>query len=224
MANAAHRLATQVRRGILAAAVPLLLAGCSSMYYAAIEELGWEPHDILVNRVEVARQCQAALRAELDSLVSLVRDLLTDDGDVSTRTTALRVAYGDAEQRAHEARTRVAKVAAAGTTLFDERRRADAEIRDPAARERAAQRTAQAELRYAEMLATMRQAADATAPALAAVQATLTSLGPQPSEEDVRALHEAVAEVDATVATLVRDLDHAIAEADAFVQRSVSAG
>jgi hypothetical protein len=59
---------------------------------------------------------------------------------------------------------------------------------------------------------------------LAAVQVALASLGPHPSDEQVIALRDAVSEVDTTVATLVRDLDHAIAEADAFVQRSVSAG
>lgn len=220
-----HRSVARLRQGILTGGLAVALAGCSGMYHAAIEQLGWEPQDILVNRVTIARDCQAAARNQFDRLVSLVRDLVTDDSEeAAQRVNALRSAYADAEIRAREVRARVAKVAAAGSAVFDERRRADAAIRDPAARERAMQRTAQAEARYGEMLTTMRQAADATGPALAAVQAALASLGPQPSDDAVGALHGAVADVDATVAALVRDLDQSIAEADAFVQRSVSAG
>jgi predicted nucleic acid-binding Zn-ribbon protein len=224
MDAAIRRIAARSRQGVLTGGLAVLLAGCSGMYYAAIEKLGWESHDILVNRVEIARDCQAAARRQFDRLVSLVRDLVTDDSETPARTDALRVAYADAESRAREVRTRVAKVASAGTAAFDERRLSDAKIRDDAARERASQRTAQAEARYAEMLTTMRQAAAATGPALAAVQATLASLGPRPSDDAVGALRDAVTEVDATVTALVRDLDQAIAEADAFVQRSVSAG
>jgi hypothetical protein len=208
------------RHAALALVLPCLLAACSTAYYAAMEQLGWEPRDILINRVEVARDSQAAARTQFDQALRRMRALGNDDVDRAAGDAALRRACGDAAARARDLQKRVANVATAGATLFDALQGDNAAIKDPAARARAEQRTAQSRARYDRLLAAMQQASDATTPALSALQAPLAAAAPPPGA----AVRAALPAAEAAVATLVGEIDHAIAEADAFVQQSIVAG
>ena len=47
--------------------VILLLAGCASAYYGAMEKFGIEKRDILVDRVEDSREAQEEAREQFES-------------------------------------------------------------------------------------------------------------------------------------------------------------
>ena len=48
-------------------AIVLLLGGCSSAYYGAMEKVGVHKRDIMVDRVEDARDSQAAAQEQFKS-------------------------------------------------------------------------------------------------------------------------------------------------------------
>ena len=98
-----------------------LLGGCSSLYYNTMEKLGFEKRDILVDRVENARDsqndAQETFRSSLERFQSVVD---TPDTDLKERYTEISDAYEDSKSSAEDVRDRIDKVEDVAEALFDE--------------------------------------------------------------------------------------------------------
>mgnify|MGYP003649306985 CR=1 FL=1 len=97
------------------------LAGCSSMYYSAMETLGFEKRDILVDRVEDARDsqndAQETFRSSLERFQSVVD---TPETPLKEKYEEVRDAYEDSEASAEKVRERINKVEDVAHALFRE--------------------------------------------------------------------------------------------------------
>ena len=67
-------LRSGVRPKILLALTVLVLAGCQTAYYAALEKLGYPKRDLLVSRVQQARDSQQAAKEQLQSAEALFKE------------------------------------------------------------------------------------------------------------------------------------------------------
>jgi len=76
----------------------LFLGGCSSVYYKTMEKFGYEKRDILVDRVEDARDsqndAQETFRSSLERFQSVVD---TPDTELKDRYTEISDAYDDSK-------------------------------------------------------------------------------------------------------------------------------
>src|SRR5690606_22201693 len=69
-----------LRARLTAFAAALLAAGCSTAYYQALEAIGIEKRDILVDRVEDARDAQNDAKAQFQSALDQYRSVIGFDG------------------------------------------------------------------------------------------------------------------------------------------------
>ena len=103
-----------------AVSATLLLSGCSTAYYAAMEKVGVHKRDILIDRVEEARDAQAVSQQEFkDALDQLSQLINFHGGNVQDKYEALQAQYEDSKKAADEVTARINKVELVAFDLFD---------------------------------------------------------------------------------------------------------
>src|SRR5690606_40233591 len=94
-------------RHFLLVTVLAALAGCSTVYYSAMEKLGYEKREILVDRVEDARDAQSdaqeTFRSSLERFQSVVS---MPDSELKAKYEEISDAYEDSKDAADKVRKR----------------------------------------------------------------------------------------------------------------------
>ncbi len=208
-----------MRRWIIALSALTLFAGCSRAYYAAMEQLGWAKRDLLIDRVERARDSQDAARTEFRDALQEFRAVVGGDGgDLQEKYDTVQAAYDDAHARAEDVRERIDAVESVGDALFHEWKGEIAEIRDARLRARSQRLYDDSRQRYARMLAAMQRAEASMAPVLETLHDQVLFLKHNLNARAVAAMRGTVVEIDADVNRLLRDLEQSIALADQFIR------
>jgi ElaB/YqjD/DUF883 family membrane-anchored ribosome-binding protein len=195
------------------------LAGCQSAYYAAAEKVGYAKRDILVDRVESARDSQQDAKEEItDALAEFRKVVAVDGGELQTRYDALSSQLADSENAANDVHERVRAVEDVAEALFTEwgeelGKYSDASLRAKSERQMRATRT-----RYDQLMTAMRRAESKLEPALRPLRDQVLFLKHNLNAQAIAGLKGEVAQVDAQVTQLVAELDRAIAEADRFIR------
>lgn len=185
------------------------LGACSTVYYAAMYQLGWAKADLLANRVQQARDAMDQARIQFaDALPDFAAARAETGGDRAARRRALEASYADSAQSAAVIADRRAAVEHAGDALFEEWLREIA-ADDPGQRGRRQQLYERFRPGYDRLLDAMRGAEASLAPVLAAMRAQLAAAGGGATP----ATGVAAADGD----RLVRDLQLAVALADQYV-------
>ena len=205
-----------VRRGAIVMLV--LTAGCSSAYYATMEKLGWEKRDLLVSRVEAARDSQDRAKTEFKDALEQFRSVVkVDGGELEKRYDELRSAYEDADARATDVRKRVAAVEDVGAALFREWSQEIEGMKDADLRGRSQRLRKDSLGRYDRMLAAMKKAETSMTPVLDTMRDQVTFLKHNLNAKAVNAMRGNLTDIEGDVSRLVRDMERSIAEADAFI-------
>ena len=199
-------------------AAAMLLSGCQSAYYAAAEKVGYAKRDILVDRVESARDSQQDAREEItDALTEFRKVVAVDGGQLEARYKSLAAQLEDSEQAADAVRERIDAVEHVAAALFDEWNAELAQYSDAGLRARSEQQLNRTRARYQEMIGAMKRAESRLDPALQPLRDQVLFLKHNLNARAIAGLRGEVAQVDAQVDALVRELDKAIAEADRFI-------
>jgi chromosome segregation ATPase len=199
-------------------AAAMLLSGCQSAYYAAAEKVGYAKRDILVDRVESARDSQQHAREEItDALTEFRKVVAVDGGQLEARYKSLAAQLEDSEQAADAVRERIDAVEHVAAALFDEWNAELAQYSDAGLRARSERQLNRTRARYQEMIGAMKRAESRLDPALQPLRDQVLFLKHNLNARAIAGLRGEVAQVDAQVDALVRELDKAIAEADRFI-------
>lgn len=197
----------------------LLLGGCQSAYYGTLEQLGYHKRDILISRVEAARDGLRAaskqLQATLERFAAVVN---VRDGELRDRYQALSDEYDAGRDRATAVHKRVDAVDSVAGVLFREWQAELDAYNDASLRRRSAQQLADARRRYDQLIAALRRAEEKMDPVLAAFGDQVLFLKHNLNAQAVASLQDERVAMEANVATLIRDMEAAIAEAEAFLQ------
>jgi len=120
---AALRSGTAVKKVFrsLPIALVLLLAGCSSTYYNAMEKFGIAKREILADRVDETRQAQQqAKEVFADALQQFLAITKVDGGDLQRKYDELNTQFKRSETRAKDVRARITSVEDVAEALFRE--------------------------------------------------------------------------------------------------------
>jgi hypothetical protein len=214
---------TRLRRGAggaLLVGLALALGGCSALYYAAIEQLGWEKRDVLVNRVEAARDSLARAETQVvDGLEQLHAVVQAASGDLAPEYQELTAISAYADGRAKDLHKRIAAVETAGSALFTEWRDELAVTKDVAQRARDQQHYDASRAHYERLLQTMRQAAASLTPVLDAMRDQVAFLQHNLTAEALSVVRASLGSLAGDADHSLRDLGLAIAEANVFIKQ-----
>jgi sugar-specific transcriptional regulator TrmB len=197
----------------------VLLAGCQSAYYGAMEKFGYEKRDILVNRVDDARDAQQDAKKQFESaLAQFIAVTNFSGGELEQQYNKLKGEFDDSESRANTMRKRNADVERVAQDLFKEWEQELTQYTNPELR-----RSSQAQLdttrtRYRELIGAMKRAERKLDPVLAAFRDRVLFLKHNLNARAIASLKTERAKIQADITTLVADMNRSIAEADRFIK------
>jgi len=203
---------------LVLAAAAVLLGGCETAYYSAMESVGFAKRDILASRVVSARDSQEEAKQEInDALTEFGKVVSYQGGDLEAQYKRLAARLEDSESAAESVRSRIRDVESVADALFDEWQDELGQYSNARLRAQSEQQLRQTRARYAEMIGAMRRAESRLEPALQPLRDQVLFLKHNLNARAVAGLKGEVIKVDTQVNQLVVELEKAIAEANRFI-------
>lgn len=198
----------------------LTLAGCSTVYYNTMEKLGFEKRDILVDRVEDARNsqdgAQETFRSSLERFQSVVD---TPDTPLKEKYEEVRDAYEDSEEAAKDVREHIESVEDVAGALFAEWEDELGRYESQSLRRSSEQKLVETRRHYDQLIARMHNAEQRMDPVLQAFEDQMLFLKHNLNAQSIAALESELGRIRQDVDSLIREMEDAIAESDAFIER-----
>lgn len=200
-------------------ALVLLLAGCSSAYYGAMEKMGIAKRDILADRVEKTREAQADAKQQFaDALQRFLAVTKTDGGDLQKKYEELNREFQRSESRAKEVRERIASVEDVATALFREWQQELGQYTSPTLKADSQRQLDATRRRYDGLLAVMKRAANRMDPVIATFRDQVLYLKHNLNARALAQLDSTNRSLEADIARLISDMETSIREAETFIK------
>jgi hypothetical protein len=197
----------------------LILGGCQTAYYSAMETVGYAKRDILVSRVKSARDSQEDAKKEIQSALDQFGKVVNyQGGELEAQYRKLSGELKSAEDAADDVRTRIRDVENVGSALFKEWKSELGQYKNADLRQKSEQQLLQTRSRYDEMILAMKRAEGKMEPALQPLRDQVLFLKHNLNARAIAGIKGEVAKVDAQVNQLVAELNRSIAEADRFIK------
>lgn len=211
---------------LLALALPL--PGCRAArekYYGALEKVGVEKRELLVHRVDKAKEAQEDAQEQFKDALEEFQALIGHQGgDLERMYKKLSSEYEASAARAEEVRERVRKVEQVAESLFDEWQREIAEYRDSALRRESERQLAATQGRYRELLTVMKGSLKPMDPVLGKLRDQVLFLKHNLNAQALGSLQGTAASLQVEVDALVEQMSASIAEADRFIREMKAKG
>jgi len=194
------------------------LAACSSVYYSTLETFGIEKRDILVDRIEDARDAQTDAKEQFASALEQYRSVVTvDGGDLEQMYDRLNAEFERSEARAQAVSERIDSVESVADDLFEEWAAELDQYSDPALRRESEGLLRDTRQQYQQVLAAMHRAEDAMDPVLALFRDQVLVLRHNLNARAIGALENELDDIERATAALIAEMQRAIDEASAFI-------
>lgn len=210
-----HKI-TPLALGVLAT---MIVGGCQSAYYGAMEKLGYEKRDILVDNVQDARKAQEAAKQQFESaLEQFIAVTNFEGGDLERQYRKLKDEYDESESRAKDVRKRIADVEQVASDLFKEWEKELGQYKSAELRRTSERQLQDTKSRYQQLIASMKRAERKLDPVLGAFRDRVLFLKHNLNARAIASLRTQRAAVEADIGALIADMNRSIAEADRFIK------
>lgn len=185
---------------------------------SGIDYMWKEPRDVLVDRVEDARDSQQEAAEEFrDALTEFKAVVNMPETELERQYNNLNSAFKRSKKAAEEINDRVDRVVTASNRLLDEWRTELDDYNDPALRRLAEQQFDQTRNHATRLIASMREIEDRMQPVLASFQDQVLYLKHNLNLSAIAALEGEARMIESNVDLLIADMNQSIAEANAFI-------
>lgn len=197
----------------------LNISACSKTYYGALEKVGIHKRDILVDRVDAAKQSQEDAREQFKSALEEFTAVVNfDGGDLEGTYKKLYRELEKSEQRADEVKTRIDKVEDVSVALFKEWEQELDQYESQNLRNKSEQQLKDTKQRYAQLIQAMRKAESRIDPVLKPFRDQVLFLKHNLNAKAVASLRGELVQVESDTDKLIKELEKSIAEADRFIE------
>lgn len=196
----------------------LALVACTSTYYRAMESIGIEKRDILVDRIDDSREAQDDAKEQFASALEQYRSVVAfEGGDLEEVYDRLNAEYERSERRADEVRRRIDSVEKVADDLFEEWEDEIGQYSDPDLARESRTLLADTRTRYGGVIAAMHRAEETMDPVLTLFNDQVMFLRHNLNARAIGALENELAGIEQATATLIAEMERAIAEANRFI-------
>ncbi len=207
-------------RSIVIVAALLAVSACATAYYDALEKVGIPKREILVDRVEKARDSQTEAQEQfasaLEEFASVVQLQQTD---LKTAYETLNDEYEDSKDAAEDVSNRIDKLESVSNALFKEWEQELEEFDDaPALKRSSAEKLVTTQRRYDGLMSTMRKAEASMQPVLKTFRNNVLYLKHNLNAQAIGALQSEFAGLESNIATLIADMNRSIEDSDRFIR------
>lgn len=197
----------------------LMLPACSSAYYGAWETLGYHKRDILVERVESAKDSQEEAKEQFASALDQFKSVVNfDGGELEAQYKKLDAELQRSESRAGEVTDRIESVESVGEALFNEWEKELDQYSDAGLRRKSEDQMKATRRNYDQMVKAMHKAESKMEPVLKVFRDQVLFLKHNLNAQALASLEGVAAELDDDVAALIADMQASIDEANEFIK------
>ena len=200
------------------ATVSALLLACSAAYYGTMEKLGYPKRELLVNRVETARDAQQDAKEEFQSALEKFKTVVNfDGGALEKKYDELKSAYDRSEARAERVSDRIESVEDVAESLFEEWESELDQYTNASLRRSSARKLEQTKRQYTQLISAMKRAEKKMDPVLAAFKDQVLYLKHNLNAKAITSLQTELVSVQSDVDALIREMNASIKEANTFI-------
>jgi hypothetical protein len=216
-----------VRAGIIIvmAAMMFVISGCDTAYYKTMEKLGHHKRDIMVNRVESARDAQEEAKEQFESALEKFSSVVAvQNGDLKSQYDQLKSEYDKSQARAKAVNDRVDAVEEVSQDLFSEWEKELSEYSNAKLRRSSEIKLQKTRRQYDQLIKAMRRAEQKMDPVLTAFKDQVLFLKHNLNAQAIASLQDELTTIESDVAKLIREMEASIREADTFISAMVDEG
>lgn len=207
----------KIRTGVIAALLTLAV-GCSSVQYSALEKVGIHKRDILVDNVEEARDSQAETREQLVTAYEELSTLIGfDGGELEAQYKRLSREVERSQDSIDELDGHLSDIDRVSEDLFEEWQAELEQYNSAALKADQARKLKLSRKQFATMRDRMQTARDRVDPVMAVLNDNVLYLKHSLNAKALDALRGQASLLEGQVDALIRDMQIAIDEADAFI-------
>ncbi|MEF1254408.1 DUF2959 domain-containing protein [Vibrio sp. M260112] len=196
------------------------LTGCQSAYYSAMEQVGYHKRDIMVDRVEDAKESQQDAQQEFTSALEALSALTHfDGGELETVYNQINDKYQDSEKAAQEVSDRIAAIEDVSDALFAEWQSELELYTSSKLRHASEQKLKETQRSYNTMLSAMKRAEDKMTPVLNTLRDNTLYLKHNLNASAIGALQGEFTSLEQDIQYAIKQMNAAIAESDKFLQK-----
>lgn len=196
----------------------LFLSGCSSAYYSAMESVGFHKRDILVHRIEKAREEQDEAKEQFRSALERFTALTQfEGGDLQDKYEELNAAYEASVEKADAVHTRIVDIEDVSEALFEEWEEELNQYSNPSLRRKSAQQLRDTQRRYERLISAMKRAESKIEPVLTIFHDQVLYLKHNLNARAIASLQSELSAIESDVNELINEMERSIQEADAFI-------
>ncbi|WP_422462666.1 DUF2959 domain-containing protein [Endozoicomonas sp. ALB115] len=197
----------------------LLLAGCQSTYYSAMEKVGIHKRDIMVDRIEDTQTAQEQAQVQFQSALEQFQSVINfEGGDLEAAYNDLNSEYQDSLAAAERVRDRIASVQNVSDVLFDEWEDELNLYKSDSLRRASAQKLKDTRRQYQRMMVSLEKSEQRMQPVLDAFQDQVLYLKHNLNARAISALKGEFNTIKADIDRLISDMQVSIDQSRQFIQ------
>ncbi|WP_076919466.1 DUF2959 domain-containing protein [Pseudoalteromonas sp. SK18] len=203
----------------------LMLSGCQSAYYSAMEKVGVHKRDILIDRVEETKDSQQESQEEFQSALERLTTLINfDGGELQDAYNQLNDDYESSLQAANDVSTNINKVEDVADALFEEWRDELEQYKSASLKRESNKKLQTTERQFSQLLRSMRSAESKMEPVLSSLKDNVLYLKHNLNAQAVSAIKGEFTNLKRDIKVLMDDMNKSIEDSNKFIEQMNKAG
>lgn len=196
----------------------MLLLGCASAYYDALESIGVHKRDIFVDRIEESLEVRKEGQAQFESALEQFKTTVDfDGGGLEKAYNLFNDEYEESEEAANAISEHISAVESVADALFEEWSDELDLYTSPSLRRARERQYKSTQKKYQRLLASMRRVEESMQPVLATMRDNVLFLKHNLNARAIDTLKGELGSINRDVSKLVKNMQRSIAEAEAFI-------
>ena len=192
----------------------MLLLGCASAYYDALESIGVHKRDIFVDRIEESLEVQKEGQAQFESALEQFKATVDfDGGGLEKAYNLFNDEYEESEEAANAISEHISAVESVADALFEEWSDELDLYTSPSLRRASERQYKSTEKKYQRLLASMRRVEESMQPVLATMRDNVLFLKHNLNARAIDTLKGELGSINRDVSKLVKNMQRSTAEA-----------
>ncbi len=196
----------------------LVLSGCQSAYYSAMEKAGFHKRDILVDRVEDAKETQEETKEQFKSALEKFKSVKQfDGGSLETIYNDLNSELEASQALADSIRNRIESIEDVSQALFDEWEVELEQFSNASLKSKSASKLRETKSQYSKLIRAMKKAESRIQPVLTIFNDQVLYLKHNLNAQAIQSLEGELGEIEMNVTRLISEMNRSIDEANRFI-------
>jgi len=197
----------------------LSLTACSSMYYSALEGVGIPKRELMIHRVEKARDTQEDTKEQFKSALTQFTEVTNfNGGDLEAIYNKLNDEYEDSVSQAELVRKRISDIEDVSEALFEEWEEEITQYSSTSLKRNSQSQLTSTKRQYKQLIRAMERAETKLEPVLAVFKDQVLYLKHNLNARAISSLKDELSGIRSDVSNLIDAMERSINEANTFIR------